>query len=571
MRVGLIVGVSAWLLSFSMTPLLAAWQVWTVSETRRVLREDPPEMRLAVELSAAGNEWESFQVQLRSDVPVSGIRLESGTFAAADGTAMPGARVVLYRQHQMQMTEPTYRNDKFRPGWYPDPLIPFVHPLTGKPLPDARLKAVPFDLQANETHGFWIDVYAPARTKAGVYQATFRVTASDQSAVTIPVSLRVWDFSLPETPTMQTSFGSPCERMRRYYGRAKAGVEKEPVDWPAVEKQCAQLLSEHRINATPSFSVRPEAQPDGSFCIPSEQIDELRQFVDARHINVYSIIHPRTAIKDPDQQRDRLHAWLDAWNRAAKELNRPQVTFCVYLTDEPNDEKAYRYVQQWGRAIRGARSVVKVMVTEQTLTQNKAWGDLNGAVDIWCPLFPLHDPETAAQRLAQGEKIWTYTALCQRNPTPWWQIDFPLLNYRVPSWIARRYEMCGLLYWGGMSFWQQVVDPWIDPKTLDRRKNGKGALYNGEGTLVYPGRAVGYDGIAPSLRLKALRDGIEDFEYLAILARAGQSEAARKIVLPLAESWFKWQPDPGAYVAARSQLARLIQDHKLETSLNATQ
>ncbi len=137
----------------------------------------------------------------------------------------------------------------------------------------------------------------------------------------------------------------------------------------------------------------------------------------------------------------------------------------------------------------------------------------------------------------------------------------PLLNYRAPAWIAWRYEITGLLYWGGMCFWRDVEDPWTDPKTLDRRNrraDGRGPLFNGEGTLVYPGRAVGYDGIASSLRLKALRDAIEDYEYLAILDRQGQGEQAREIVLPLATGWFDWQRDPAAYETARRRLAELI-------------
>ena len=197
-------------------------------------------------------------------------------------------------------------------------------------------------------------------------------------------------------------------------------------------------------------------------------------------------------------------------------------------------------------------------MVEQTLSQDPAWGDLYGAVDIWCPLFCLHDPKTGAERQALGEKLWTYTALCQREKTPWWQIDFPLLNYRVPTWIAWRYRMRGLLYWGSMSYWSGVEDPWTDPKTLDRRVRGKGQLFNGEGSLLYPGRAVGYDGIAASLRLKALRDGIEDYDYLAILEKQGRAAEAEKIVLPLAGSWFDWETDPAAYQKARAQLAELI-------------
>ena len=72
-------------------------------------------------------------------------------------------------------------------------------------------------------------------------------------AIEIPVELTVWDFQLPAVPTLVTAFGSPAERMRRYYRqRAQEGKEAEPADWAAVETQCAQLLAEHRINATPS-------------------------------------------------------------------------------------------------------------------------------------------------------------------------------------------------------------------------------------------------------------------------------------------------------------------------------
>ena len=60
-----------------------------------------------------------------------------------------------------------------------------------------------------------------------------------------------------------------------------------------------------------------------------------------------------------------------------------------------------------------------------------------------------------------------------------------------------------------------------EPPSSARRNGRKQPLYNGEGAPVYPGRPAGYDGIASSLRLKALRDSIEDYEYLAILERVG--------------------------------------------------
>ena len=538
----------------------ADWQVWTVTETRRVLRDAPAEDRIAVSLAAARNEWESFQILLRSDEPVRGVNVEPGDLAGPNGAVLRAADARLFRAHQLELTVGTFRNEDFKPGWYPDPLIPFRHPMTGEPLAGGRLAAVPFDLPAGQTHGFWVDLLAPPGAKPGEYRGTYRVTAEGDRAVEIPVVFTVWDFELPRVSAFRTALGSPAARMRGYYAqRAKEGKEPEPSDWDAVDRQCAEMLSRHRINATPPpGSLAPVAEPDGTFRIPDEQVTALGEFVDRYHVNAVPIPHPRCVVRDPEQERDKLHAWLAAWDRAANELDRPEVVFYIYLRDEPNDEEAYRYVQRWGKAIRDAESVVKVLVVEQTWTQNEAWGDLYGAVDIWCPLFSLFKPESAAERQAAGETVWTYTALCQREKTPWWHIDFPLLNYRVPAWIGWRYRIRGLLYWGGMSFWRQVDDPWTDPKTLDRRDGRKGPLYNGEGSIVYPGRAVGYDGIAPSLRLKALRDSIEDYQYLSMLESLGLAVEAEERVVPLAGSWFAWETDPVAYERARAGLAAMI-------------
>lgn len=552
----------------------AGWQVWTVTETRHVLRSEPPGDGHVVRMGAARNEWVAFQILMRSDSPVKGVHVAAGDLHGPQGAVLPLSDARLHRQHQLHLDVGTYRNEAFRPDGYPDPLIPFRHPVTGGALGPARFAAVPFDLPADQTHGFWIDLYVPPAAPAGDYRGVYRVTAEGRQAIDIPVTVTVWDFTLPQTPTLVTAFGSPAQRMRGYCReRARAGKEAEPADWEAVEVQCAQLLSEHRINATPPAEMlRPFAQDDGSFRIPAEQVQALREFVDRYHVNAVQVPHPSSVVDDPQGHRERLRAWLAAFDHAAKELDRPHIVFYTYLRDEPNTEEDYRYVQTWGRAIRKAESVVRVLVVEQTWTEpgkggaDSAWGDLYGAVDIWCPLFSLHRPDSAAKRRALGETIWTYTALCQGAPTPWWHIDYPLLNYRVPAWMAWRDGIEGLLYWGGMSHWRQTDDPWVQaPVYIGRgalQQGRKDIVFNGEGSLVYPARAVGYDGIVPTLRLKALRDAIEDYEYLAILDRLGQSVQAGRIVRRLTESWFQWDKDPAVYETARAELAALIVETK---------
>jgi hypothetical protein len=557
----------------------ADWNVWTTTETRHVLRSDPPSSDLAVEVFAARNEWVGFQIMMRADMPVQGVNLEPGRLRGTDVTISDKFGLRLYRQHQLYLDTGTYRNEHFQPDWYPDPLIPFEHPVTGHPLSDARFVATPFNLPADETHGFWVDLFVTASVPAGDYKGVYRIHSQSGESIKIPVKLTVWDFQLPLTPTLVTAFGSPAGRMRGY-DPAIIGVEgvSGGIDWEAVETQCAQLLSEHRFNATPPGDwLRPVAQDDGSFVISSEKIEALRGFVDRYHVNAIQVPHPSSVVKDPVAEAAKLKAWLAAFDRAAEELDRAQVIFFIYLRDEPNSEEDYRYVQSWGRAIREADSIVQVMVVEQTWTEpgkggaDSAWGDLYGAVDIWCPLFSLHRPDRAAARRAEGETIWTYTALCQGTPTPWWHIDYPLLNYRVPAWMAWRDEIKGLLYWGGMSYWKQTEDPWVNAPIYigsgALQQGRKDILFNGEGSLVYPAGAVGYSGIVPTIRLKALRDAIEDYEYLAILSQLGIGAEAAEVVQRLTGSWFEWEKDPSAWEQARKELAKwIVQGARSESS-----
>lgn len=563
MRPSLFVLVLSLSLTFSAR---GALHLWTLTETRHVLRSESPGGEGRVKIAAARNEWVSFQILLRSDSRVSGVGLEAGDLKGPGSGKLLAKDARLYRQHQLRLEQGTYRNDTFKADWYPDPLIPFVHPVAGKTLEGARLRAVPFDLPADETHGFWVDIYVPD-VAGGEYQGSYTLRPGSATPIEIPVSLTVWDFSLPETPTLITEFGSP--RLRDYYRKRAGAGETEPADWAAVDELCDQLLSEHRFNAAPPReTLAPKRQPDGSFAIPAPQVQKLREFVDRYHVNALQAPHPSSAVKDPEKERETLRTWLAAFDRAAKELGRPNVIFYTYLRDEPNMLEDYQYVQKWGRAVREAKSVVKVLVVEQPWTEpgmggaDSAWGDLYGAVDIWCPLFSLHRQESAAKRINLGEMVWTYTALCQGKPTPWWHIDFPLLNYRVPAWMAWRDGMTGLLYWGGMSYWAQTDDPWTTAPYYTGngkpQQGQKGIVFQGEGSLVYPARAVGYDGVVPTIRLKALRDAIEDYEYLSILQRKGKGAEAREIVRPLTESFFQWEKDPAAYETARAKLAGMI-------------
>jgi hypothetical protein len=261
-----------------------------------------------------------------------------------------------------------------------------------------------------------------------------------------------------------------------------------------------------------------------------------------------------TPFPDPlgrDRERTRrylreLYAYLDGYGRGGLAY--------IYPVDEPSTLLDYRRVRQFSALAREAHPRIKLLLTEAPLPERPRWGHLLGTVGIWVILPSRFDEAQVAQRLAAGEEVWSYVALVQGGARlPHWQLDFPLVNYRIPLWINWRHGITGILYWE-TAYWSRTPDPWTDPVThvVD------GFSFNGEGSLFYPGTAVGYSGTVSSIRLKALRDGLEDYDYFRLLAELGGRAAADRLVRRIAPSWSEWDREPKELFRAREELATHI-------------
>jgi hypothetical protein len=76
----------------------------------------------------------------------------------------------------------------------------------------------------------------------------------------------------------------------------------------------------------------------------------------------------------------------------------------------------------------------------------------------------------------------------------------------------------------------------------------------GEGALVLPGQAAGLQGDAPTIRLKALRDGIDDYNYTQRLTRKGNGAFADQVANTVGLSFTNWTRDPVAVEQAHEKL-----------------
>jgi hypothetical protein len=132
-------------------------------------------------------------------------------------------------------------------------------------------------------------------------------------------------------------------------------------------------------------------------------------------------------------------------------------------------------------------------------------------------------------------------------------IDASAVRARSMEWLSFRYGATGELYYEtGQAYYQR--DPWTQGQW--------DFTGNGDGTLFYPGTArhIGGQTDIPvaSVRLKMVREGMEDYEYLKLLSDLGGGDDAKAIAQELFPHAYQADAKPAELMAAREALARAI-------------
>ena len=157
------------------------------------------------------------------------------------------------------------------------------------------------------------------------------------------------------------------------------------------------------------------------------------------------------------------------------------------------------------------------------------------AVDYWV-MLPRMWPLSLA---GIPGKVWSYNDLEGDNYSPKWLIDFLPINYRIQAGFLNQMQgATGLLYWA-VDYWPNEATAWDDVLVGPV----SGAYWPGEGILLYPGARVGTTATAPSMRLKYLRDGIQDYEYVELLKSKNQVSFINSVIRPIAADWHNWTQD----------------------------
>ena len=480
-------------------------RAFTAGSLERIRAADPARGLTVAKLTAARGETESFQVAVRG--PARSVSAAMGALAGPAGATIPAASVALFREQDVLVEHSTpYPGGPNPPdpaGEIPDALIPFS-------APGGRLRAQPFDVAAGRNAVLFADVTVPRTARAGSYRGVLTLRAPGRRPQAVGVSLTVWSFALPEQPTLGSSFGI----------------------WDVPRRQASRLLLENRL------------QPGA---VLPRDVGALRPLgLAAAGLPFWSGADATSCSFDPPPS-------VGAVQRAARRLGSG-LRLYDYTADETDHcPDSVDGLRAWGRALHAGGVKQLATVTPSPALLDDGTG--RPAIDIWAlgpSMMAAAAPYLPALRAAGGE-IWTYTALVPDPAAPIWTLDEPLINERIlPGFLGHALGATGVLYWRIDRFGDG--DPWT---TAESSQSG-GEQYPGDGQLVYPGQEVGVDGVVPSLRLKALRDGEEDFELLGLAQRAGVGPQAAAIARGVAMSWDAWSRDPAVLERARIRIGDLV-------------
>ena len=497
--------------------------VWTAPGLDRVAATDAPGSASSINLFGARGETVDTQVVVRAPAGgLTNVNLSATALAGPNGVTIPASEVTLYREHYVTVKGTAGYGGGGNPplgsGTYPEPLIPFRDPETGAALcgTSAVLKACNATVSSGQNQPYWIDISLPhgsAATPPGTYTGSVKVTA-DEGSATVPVTVTVWNFELPVQPSELTlwTLWSPATG-NTSASLSQALMRNKVMSWFVPAANAASDVSKMGLN---------RSGLDSYYFVGIQCNGSYNSMPTTSQLNAAAANFPSALGLD------------------------------LYLSDELNGcTGADNAIKTVGANAHAADRSIKTMVTLNAVDPN-----LYGSVDHWVLLDSAE--RWPALPFTHGGDLWSYSS-CSAGfgNAPEWMVDYPPINERIQAGFLNFTQgAAGLLYYR--------ADGWTAGNTIGSWNNvdttacGGGLGRPGDGIFIYPPGPIGSSESAPGIRLKAIRDGIQDYEYAHMLKNLAQLPVLDAAILPIATSWTNWSHDPNALQNARKQLGQLL-------------
>jgi hypothetical protein len=522
-----------------------AAKVWAASAMEKIRPSEPARATSVARIAAARNEFEAFQVVITGSA--RNVRATASALTGPDGAEIAAPR--LYRESLLNLTRASAPDGAT--GKFPDALVPDVDEIANE-----RRNAFPFDTRGPESRALWAEVFVPPGAAPGLYRGDVRVDYGGRSA-TIAVELTVWAFDLPSTATLRSAFGLSWGSLPAGHGISAS----DAAAFAILRARYGRLALDHRLTISrhddgswadlahfdryygPLMDGTAETRLEGARLTAVEYLGNLEDTANmarwASHYRAREGWFERLFQYTCDEPPYQGCGWSDIARRAqAAKAADPELRTLVTTTIQEADAN-------------GASQLLDLVVPVVNFVDDKSGGYAGN--QRW-----KYDPFLESDSL---NEVWMYQSCMSHGCggssayfTGWpsYMVDASAVRNRAMQWLAFKYEATGELYWD-TTYAYLSGDPWTSVWEFDG---------NGDGTLFYPGTPAKIGGTThvpvASIRLKMIREGMEDYEYLSLLAALGDPGLAEDIVNQLFPSASQTEQSAQSLMAARERIARRI-------------
>lgn len=392
------------------------------------------------------------------------------------------------------------------PKWLTLSAVPWTDTVSNEPvaaaLPAAPLKngSYVLNLPAGLQTKLWVGVDS-AGVASGSYDCKLVITGEGKPIVT-PFTLKVskikmerprlslgmWDYAADGRFDKNTA--AAIEMMRSHF-----------VDSPWSTNWALPWPAEKDFDATGNLVNE----------LDFSNFDKwVKMWPDARRYLVFANVQNWMAFGGSKMGTPEFDTKVGAWAKAVEDhlrsLNLQPEQLGLLLIDEPSSDALDEQIAAWAQAIKSASHIVIFQDPVWMRPQDSKFQDAIVLADILCPMMSYYfkgGPEVAQyydQLKADGKQVWFYQC---NGPI---KLFDPYRYQRLQAWHAFKHGMVGEGFWsffdggGGNNCWNEYVVP--------------GACYSP--TFLQP------DGFTTGIHWEATREGVEDYEYLAMLRDAAE-------------------------------------------------
>jgi hypothetical protein len=391
-------------------------------------------------------------------------------------------------------------------GWLQIYAVAWTDTAQGIPVADALFPVQPqngvytIDIPAGMTRKIWFTVDS-SKLASGISKSTFEVNGIGRQ-ISIPLNL---DISKVAMKKPRLSLG-----MWDYTNRIMYGITENN------RKDAIALMRSHFVDTTwgnrsaVPWPAAADFDAQGNYKTKPD-FSNFDQWValwpGVRHFFVYPVASTSFAgarIGTPEFDA-RVGSWAKVLSAHMKELGLQPQQLGICLVDEPHSEAQDAIIAAWAKAIKAA-------APELTLFEDPTWlrpdrtknQDAITQIDVLCPNLSIYKDGGAAvqkyfqQLRAQGKQQWFYQCT---GPV---RLYDPQLYYRYQAWNAFAEGATGQGFW---SF-------------SDTSKAPSSFSEYGTARINYAPVFFDNDTVYDSVHWDAVREGVEDYEELAMLQDA---------------------------------------------------